>query len=155
IDCPLGWPVPFVEAVSAHRNGKPWPGRGNSDPVAFRRRLSFRRTDEIVAEAAGSRPLSVSTDRIGVVALRCALILDRYAPEGLDRDGSGAVAEVYPAAALRHFGLTARGYKRAKNAGTLRQLVDALRAAAPWLRIDDWSAVERGDDTFDALICAL
>jgi hypothetical protein len=90
-----------------------------------------------------------------VVALRCAQILDRYAPGGLDRDGSGAVAEVYPAAALRYFGLTARGYKRAKNAATLKQLVEALRVAVPWLEVADWSAAERGDDTFDALICAL
>lgn len=155
IDCPLGWPVPFVEAVVGHQSGKPWPGRGAPDGAAFRRRLCFRRTDEIVAEAAGTRPLSVSTDRIGVVALRCALILDRYAPGGLARDGSAAVAEVYPAAALRRFELTARGYKRAKNVPTLRQLVEALREAAPWLRIGDWSAAERGDDTFDAVICAL
>ena len=155
IDCPLGWPVPFVEAVVAHQSGKPWPGRGGPDGAGFRRRLCYRRTDEIVAQGEKTRPLSVSTDRIGVVALRCALILDRYAPGGLDRDGSAAIAEVYPAAALKRYELTARGYKRPKNVAMLRRNVEALRKAAPWLDIEDWSAAERGDDTFDAVICAL
>lgn len=24
IDCPLGWPVPFVEFISSHQDGKSW-----------------------------------------------------------------------------------------------------------------------------------
>jgi hypothetical protein len=30
IDCPFGWPAPFVAAFSAHALGQGWPGRGPS-----------------------------------------------------------------------------------------------------------------------------
>ena len=138
IDCPLGWPVEFVDAMAAHRNGGAWPGRGATDPIAYRRRLVYRRTDEITA-ASGTRPLSVSTDRIGVVALRCALLIDAFEPpsptNGPDRSGAGVVVEVYPAAAMRRWGLATAGYKadRAQAIPALSALVDALREAAPGL----------------------
>jgi hypothetical protein len=32
IDCPFGWPQPFVSAVAAHQRGAPWPGRGHPAP---------------------------------------------------------------------------------------------------------------------------
>jgi hypothetical protein len=55
-----------------------------------------------VANRVGRAPLSVSTDLIGVVALRAALLLDPYARatkrKPVRRDGLGPVAEVYPAA---------------------------------------------------------
>jgi hypothetical protein len=28
IDCPFGWPAPFVAAIGAHALGQAWPGRG-------------------------------------------------------------------------------------------------------------------------------
>src|SRR5262245_19568149 len=132
IDCPLGWPVAFVDAIAAHRSGQPWPGRAAADQVAHRRGLVYRRTDEILA-ATGSRPLSVSTDRIGVVALRCALLLDAFAPSdgtaAPDRSGASVVAEVYPAAAMRHWGLATGGYKtsRVRATAALDRLVVELR----------------------------
>src|SRR5215468_12349366 len=162
IDCPLGWPVAFVDALTAHQAGGAWPGRGASDPVAYRRRLTYRRTDEVVA-ATGSRPLSVSTDRIGVVALRCALLLDAFEPPSdggtPDRSGAGVVAEVYPAAAMRRWGLTATGYKSSgvRGSAALENLVANLRAAAPWLDLAeaDWATCRRSDHAIDAVIAAL
>ena len=162
IDCPLGWPVAFVNAVTAHLDGSAWPGRGALDPVAYRRRLVYRRTDEIVA-ASGSRPLSVSTDRIGVVALRCALILDAFEPPrpttAPDRSGAGVVAEVYPAAAMRRWGLATAGYKgdRVRAAPALPALVDTLCTAAPWLQLpaEAWEHCRRSDHVFDAVVAAL
>jgi hypothetical protein len=162
IDCPLGWPVAFVDAIAAHRQGAPWPGRAAADQVAHRRGLVYRRTDEILA-ATGSRPLSVSTDRIGVVALRCALLLDAFAPSdgttAPDRSGASVVAEVYPAAAMRHWGLATGGYKtsRVRATAALDRLVAELRAAVPWLELPDeaWDICRRSDHAFDAVIAAL
>lgn len=162
IDCPLGWPVAFVDAVRAHLEGAAWPGRGATDPIAYRRRLVYRRTDEIIA-ASGTRPLSVSTDRIGVVALRCALLIDAFEPSlpatAPDRSGAGVIAEVYPAAAMRRWGFATAGYKADRSRATpaLAALVDALRAAAPWLELspEAWEHCRRSDHVFDAVVAAL
>jgi len=162
IDCPLGWPVAFVEALASYQAGDAWPGRDVADPVAYRRGLVYRRTDEIVV-AGGTRPLSVSTDRIGVVALRCAGLLDAFAPPSPDiapdRSGVSAVAEVYPAAAMRRWGLTATGYKatRVRAEAALDRLVADLRTAAPWLDLPDsaWAHCRRTDHAFDAVIASL
>jgi len=161
IDCPLGWPVAFVDALTAHQAGGAWPGRGASDPVAYRRRLTYRRTDEVVA-ATGSRPLSVSTDRIGVVALRCAMLLDAFelpqAGAAPDRSGASVVAEVYPAAAMRRWGMRAAGYKSSVvRDAVLDGLVANLSAAAPWLSLTDegWALCRRSDHAFDAVIASL
>lgn len=159
IDCPLGWPDPFVAAVAAHAAGGPWPGRDAPDPDEFRRSLRLRATDEAVAAATGLTPLSVSTDRIGVTAMRCALLLDRLARQGIDvaRDGSGRVAEVYPAAALRRWGLAHRRYKSGVGAVAERAaIVDGLLARAPWLRLGRHRRdLEGHHDLLDALVSAL
>jgi predicted nuclease with RNAse H fold len=162
IDCPFGWPQPFVEAVSAHALGAPWPDRGRLG-ASSRRALRYRLTDEVVHKRARVLPLSVSSDRIGVTAMRCAGLLDALAAAGnpVDRDGRGRVAEVYPAAALRQWGLAQHGYKGSTAPAQARQAraqaLDQLRAALPTLAIDD-STVERcrdSHDAFDALVCAL
>lgn len=161
IDCPFGWPDAFVHAVAAHAGGAPWPGRDAADPAGFRRSLRLRATDEAVVAATGLTPLSVSTDRIGVTAMRCALLLDQMARQGGDvrRDGAGRVAEVYPAAALRRWGLPWKGYKGAGDAAPrLRgEIVDGLRSAAPWLSLGRGGRAACVDhhDLLDALVCAL
>jgi predicted nuclease with RNAse H fold len=112
IDAPFGWPQAFADAVTAHQARKAWPGSEKElralaeDRVRYRNRLAYRLTDLAVIDdpKLAVRPLSVSTDRIGVTTFRCALLLDRLANEkGLEVDRSGrtgTVAEVYPAAAL-------------------------------------------------------
>ncbi|MCO6009799.1 DUF429 domain-containing protein [Actinoallomurus purpureus] len=157
IDCPLGWPVPFVEFVAAHRSGHvdvPAGTRGRD----WRRNLALRLTDRVVHERTGLTPLSVSADRIGHTAMRCAALLSHLARAGrpVDRCGTGVVVEVYPAASLRSWGLPHRGYKRPEDAAALGRLVDALRAAAPWLDLGPHESLcRRSHDATDAVVAAL
>ncbi|GAA2072594.1 DUF429 domain-containing protein [Actinomadura alba] len=157
IDCPLGWPVPFVEFVMAHQAGHvnvPADTTGR----AWRRNLALRLTDQQVYERTGLTPLSVSADRIGHATMRCAAILARLAREGrpVDRCGRGAVVEVYPAASLKLWGLPHRGYKRPQHLADLGRLVDELQAAAPWLDLGPHEAAcRRHHDALDAVIAAL
>lgn len=90
--------------------------------------------------------------------MRCAGLLARLAAAGapVDRSGAGVVVEVYPAAALKHWGLTSRGYKGTANRTVRHQLVDTLTAAAPWLDLGDHEQTcRRSDHALDAVIAAL
>jgi predicted nuclease with RNAse H fold len=157
IDCPLGWPAPFVEFVSAHQHGNvnvP-PGLPGRD---WRRRLAYRLTDLAAHEVTGRWPLSVAADRIGRTAMRAAGLLARLAADGdpVDRTGTGVVVEVYPAASLRQWGLPSVGYKGKANLAVLGDVVDQLRTAADWLDLDPGEALCRSSDhTVDAIIAAL
>jgi predicted nuclease with RNAse H fold len=157
IDCPLGWPRRFVEFVAQHESGAfvaPVDVAGKD----WRRQLAFRETDLIIRSATGLIPLSVAADRIGLAAMRCAGLLGRLAAAGqpVDRSGAGVVVEVYPAAALKHWGLTYRSYKGTANTTVRHQLVDTLTAAASWLRLGDHEpACRRSDHALDAVIAAL
>ncbi|MBA4863349.1 DUF429 domain-containing protein [Streptomyces sp. PSKA54] len=149
VDCPFGWPIPFVEAVSAHAAGRPWPGRG-TDSTTHRATLRLRRTDLLTHRAlgAGARPpLSVSFDRLGATTARWAHLADALAARGLgvERTGAGSVVEVYPAAARLRWGL-----------GSPRSM-EVLLGAAPQLRCDPGvrELYDRSEHAFDALIAAL
>ncbi|WKK71919.1 DUF429 domain-containing protein [Rathayibacter oskolensis] len=155
IDCAFGWPLEFAAFVSAHTRREIAPrtlaGRD------WRRRLAYRETDRAAREVTGRWPLSVSTDRLGMTAMRCAELLDAFAAAGeeVDRSGAGRLVEAYPAAALRHWGIETTGYKTRPEAVALA--VEALRRAAPWL---DASAgvlalMSRSNDAFDAVIAAM
>lgn len=154
LDCPLGWPEPFVDFVVAHRDGSV---EGPVD-AEVRRELRYRETDRAVQEL-GAAPLSVSSDRICVTAMRTAGLLARLERElgdPVDRAGSGRVVEVYPAAALRSWKLVDGPYKGAGRRTSLAALVDRLAAKLPTLRLGEWEQlVRRSDDAFDAVICAL
>jgi hypothetical protein len=133
IDAPFGWPAPFVSAISSYAGGARWS-------TTDTRPLRLRATDLNVIEQTGQQPLSVSSDRIAVTAMRCAGLLTRVAGEGpeLDRSGGGLVVEVYPAAALRRWGYDPRGYKGAKPEQLAKrtQLVEAIvTASASWLAL--------------------
>jgi hypothetical protein len=156
IDAPFGWPNAFVDALNAHRAADAWPAPDSEDPDVFRASLSFRATDRVVMHTR--RPLSVSTDKLGVTAMRCAHLLHRWsAGELVDRTGRGRFVEVYPAAALARWGLATSGYKGGRNRRALGDLVANLHAALPSLQLD--SATRRvcaaSDDAFDALVAAL
>lgn len=172
LDAPLGWPDDFVAAISAHQRGEAWPGSAALDGVRSRENLRYRRTDRFVQSLdVGSTPLSVSSDLIGVVAMRAALLQDRWsAAWGTreTRDGSGRVVETYPAAALRVWELLARRGVRYKGGGNEQKvseqraargaIVSALTTAtSPWLATSS-SLRERAvesDHVLDALVCAL
>lgn len=151
IDVPLGWPIEFLAAVSAHQDGGPWPALPTP-------RLRFRRTD-LALYAQGHRPLSVSSDLIGVVAFRGARLQTMLRESGLavDRTGTtGHLVEVYPAAALKIWGLTATGYKGSNGASRRADLIVALEAVAGGL---SQSLVGQltgaADHAVDAFVCAV
>jgi len=157
IDCPLGWPAEFVAFVRAHQTGNVVVPNGIAGRD-WRRRLAYRHTDLAVHEMTGLMPLSVSADRIGHTAMRCAALLAQLAPPGrpIDRRGAGTVVEVYPAATLKTWNLPHRGYKRPPNRIALSKLVDALLRAAPWLSLGPYELVCRNSDhALDAVIAAL
>ena len=176
IDCALGWPRDFVDFVSRHsgavERGPAVGGVQPADPtpalepaaleetgdLAWRRRLAYRETDRVVTERTGARPLSVATDRLGMTALRCAVLLQRLDADGRHVDRSGqngsAVVEVYPAMALRVWGLTAPGYKQSVDAR--RALIVNLEQAAPWLELGEHRALmTTSADALDAVLAAL
>jgi predicted nuclease with RNAse H fold len=157
IDCPLGWPVPFIEFVSSHRDGRVEIPQGVAGRD-WRRKLAFRMTDDAVRQLTGLIPLSVAADRIGHTAMRCAGLLAQLVLEGerVDRRGLGVVVEVYPAASLKQWKLPYRGYKGTRNAAMLAGLVDALVSAAPWLALGEFESLcRRSDDAFDAVVAAM
>ena len=98
------------------------------------------------------------SDRIAHVALRCAVLLAKFeaAAGPVDRSGSGPIAEVYPAASLRSWGLDHRGYKQKTATGALAGLVDRLLDEAPWLDCTTHEQdMRQSHDIFDAVIAAM
>ncbi|MET7863690.1 DUF429 domain-containing protein [Micromonospora taraxaci] len=157
IDCPLGWPEPFVGFIIAHHRGEL---AAPTDLIGrdWRRTLAWRRTDVVTHELTGRLSLSVAADRIAHTAMRCAALLTRLAEDGqpVDRSGGGTVVEVYPAASLKQWGLPYRGYKGRENGEALSNLVDGLLNNAPWLQLGDFELVcRRSDHAIDAVVAAL
>lgn len=152
IDAPFGWPESFVSFLTEHRRAAQMPFvYAEASPA-----LAFRETDRFIVRTFGVRPLSVSTDRIGLTAMRASLIQSRLREAGhpVARDGGGSVVEVYPAVALKQWGLAAGPYKGAHQA-QLSALVDRLLAAAPWLELGEYADLCRSsDDAFDAVVSA-
>lgn len=156
VDCPFGWPTAFARLVSEHQRAQ--LGAPPSSGREWRRGLTMRLTDQHVQRVTGLTPLSVSADRIAHAALRWAAIAATVAASGLDasRDGSGLLAEVYPAAALRGWGLPYRGYKGPANRSVRDGLVDGLLAGAPWLDLAHYEDLCRSSDhALDSVLCAL
>ena len=158
IDAPFGWPDEFVDAVVAHRDGSGWPGSGE-DQDLYRFHLSFRATDRRLIEGGARRPLSVSTDLIGVVAMRCANLLDRLAAAGeaVDRAGSGKVIEAYPAPALSSWGVSSVGYKSRVGVARIPELLSRVEDALGGIEMTPQERELAGADhnCFDALIASL
>ncbi|HEX8206428.1 MAG TPA: DUF429 domain-containing protein [Solirubrobacteraceae bacterium] len=155
IDAPFGWPRAFVDALEGHRRFDRWPAPDDGPPETFRASLSFRATDRVVMHTR--RPLSVSTDKLGVTAMRCAHLLQRFAGSAkVNRAGTGRFVEVYPAGSLTRWGLEASGYKGAEKR-PLELLVEEIRAALPQLELsdEDRRLCESTDDALDALVAAL
>ena len=140
VDCPVGWPVPFVDLVAGRAAAPADTG------VRWRHSLAWRTTDDVVWKGDGILPLSVSADRIAHAAFRCAGILARL-NEPLD--GSGVLAEVYPAAALRRWGISYKGLKAHDV------IVDALKER-DWLDLGGHEdLMRRSRDATDAVVAAL
>ncbi len=156
LDCPLGWPDDFLAFLTEHRDGSVTRRRGKG--VDWRRDLSQRATDQHVQRTSGVRPLSVSADRIGAVAMRAADLQAALAAQQLPVERAGGwLVEVYPAAALKGWGLPHQSYKSAAKAGSRAELVTELvERTRLWL---DWAGHDKtcrdSDDALDAVLCAV
>lgn len=151
IDAPFGWPDEFVEAIADY-------AKSGRFPTTERARLRYRETDRFVTQTR--LPLSVSSDRIAVTAMRCASLLTQLGREDepVDRAGSGRVVEVYPAAALVAWGFHVAGYKTKSATDMRNALLDSIVAVCgEWLDLPDDAkqACVRSDDAVDALVSSL
>ena len=102
VDCPVGWPDALIPFLTGHLDFDAAPVLEH-DGIAGRRLLAYRDTDRFCTAQTGLIPLSVSADRLAHPAMRCAVIQAKIASlHGPQlRDGSGRLAEVYPAASLK------------------------------------------------------
>jgi predicted nuclease with RNAse H fold len=160
IDAPFSWPISFRQALSAHGEEGGWPEDYRSLDY------QFRATDRFT-NAIARRPLSVSTDRIGVTAMRCARLLHEIGEDRgkrIDLAGGDRVIEIYPAAALSAWGAQGagfdpKGYKMGAHAKAKRAvLVDAFaKATEGWLNFGAGfrAACVANDHMLDAFIAAL
>lgn len=154
IDCAFGWPIQFAEFLTKHQD------LTSTDLIDggmdYRRELSFRETDRDIRRLTGRWPLSVSTDRLGLTAIRCAGLLSKYQAKGveIDRAGSKLLAEVYPGATLRNWKLDTTGYRI--NPQARASLLEQLEHLAPWLELSSFrTQMIESADCFDAVIAAL
>ncbi len=157
IDCAFGWPDDFVTFITRHARGDRVDSTVD-EGMAWRRRLAYRATDRATRNLTGRWPLSVATDRLGLTAMHCAVLLDAISDtlgRPVDRSGAGVAVEVYPSATLRGWHFDTRGYKT--DVGIRGALIAQLLERAPWLRLDDAARalVTSSDDAFDAVVAAL
>lgn len=154
IDCALGWPQEFVKFMVQQSDAE-LAHHTFDGGMVWRRRLAYRETDRHVREQTGRWPLSVSTDRLGLTAMRCAGLLSRLSSSGVqvDRTGAGLVTEIYPGASLRLWGFTTTGYRA--SADIRAELLDNLREQAHWFEPGEFEALMISScDAFDAVIAA-
>jgi predicted nuclease with RNAse H fold len=143
IDAPLGWPLAFRGAVQSWQLDQWSPG--------IRDDLCYRETDIFVRRHLGILPLSVSTDRIALPAMRAMAFLRRHGIK--DRSGGEGVYEVYPAGALKAWGLAYRGYKKDPAGLPVRKrLLDRILAGIP---VKGAGKCLDSGHAFDALIAAI
>lgn len=152
IDSPFGWPEPFFAAISQWRDAGRFPA-GPREP------LRLRATDLYVKERALT-PYSVSADKLGALAMRCAVVLTGLADvehTGLDRVDGKAI-ECYPSAALYRFGFSRAELRNAKtDQDVRRRLLSQLLERATWLKVDAETQARLAlvGHSFDAFIAAL
>lgn len=154
IDCALGWPREFVDFMSSQADAN-LAGHNFDGGMDWRRALAYRESDRHVREITGRWPLSVSTDRLGLTAMRCAGLLSRMRESGVqvDRTGVGLVAEIYPGASLRLWGFTTTGYRA--SADIRAELLSNMRHEAPWFDPGEHTELMISScDSFDAVIAA-
>lgn len=155
IDCALGWPVEFINFVNLQAEistGSPQFDGG----IDWRRKLAYRETDRRVRQVTGRWPLSVSTDRLGMTAMRATGLLSKMAHYGIpiDRSGAGKVVEIYPAASMRIWGFQTSGYRASRDIRA--QLLKSVLTEAPWLDLQfNTELMIESCDAFDSVIAAL
>ena len=160
IDVPLGWPQDFARAINGYMSAPSgsWivDGRSFAEASYFR----LRETDRHVVRRFGGRqtPLSVTSDRIGAVAMKAAWLLTLLAEEHeVDRAGvTGKILEVYPAAALRAWNLGLPHYRQLKRRdwpGAERRILEVLQHHG--VPTGTFPEGLLNEHQFDAFICAV
>lgn len=158
IDSPFGWPLPFVDFLNQAHAPDREATRLDTTRADYLRPLRFRRTDLRVWNEYKLLPLSVSSDKLAMPAMRCVELLDLLKVS--DRSGDG-VWEVYPAVALKVWGFAFKGFKPLRidpvhGNPALATLLQTVREACPWLDLGEAEqCCSRNHDAFDALIASL
>jgi predicted RNase H-like nuclease len=119
--------------------------------------VQLRKTDQVVKRLTGKRPLSVSSDKIAITAMRAAHLFSAIDPE-MDRSRHGRLVEVYPAAALRSWGFPPDGYKGKAGQAVREELVQSfLQRTRRWVEVTRavHKCCAQSDHAFDALVAAL
>ena len=156
IDSPFGWPLPFVSFIQSGRKSSRSDSPTQPDPD----RLKYRSTDLWVREHFRSvgktvRPLSVATDTLGAVALRCVRLVQCLAAIRVRE----TIFEVYPGASLANWVTFQGSYKvrsTNKQAATdnRRRILDLFIDHGLDLSTFD-ATLANSDDDLDALVSAL
>lgn len=151
IDAPFGWPKTFAAAVAE------WTATTWTSEEPFRLSMRYRATDLAVHTETDLWPLSVSSDRIALPAMRAMSLLQHRGVR--NKVGGAGVYEVYPAGSLKQWKLPYRNYKgtgkvRGPAARKVRQqMLRTLRRRLPGVVIPPEYA--ETDHAFDALVSAL
>ena len=153
IDCAFGWPIAFADFIREHSS---LSGLNFDGGMESRRALAYRETDRATREITGRWPLSVSTDRLGLTAMRCSGLLNKFQSAGrkVNRAGIEDVVEVYPGATLRIWELETKDYRKSEQARG--NLLAEICIRAPWLDLAGHeSLLVSSCDAFDSLIASL
>src|SRR5712692_3616089 len=113
--------------------------------------------DRVGIDVPFGRPLSVSSDKIAITAMRAAHLFSAIDPK-MDRSGQGRLVEVYPAAALRSWGFPSDGYKGKYGQAVRERLVQSfLQRTRRWVEVthEVCECCVRSDHAFDALVAAM
>jgi len=156
VDIPFGWPSGFTTFVERWTPAAPTPV---PTPAEFR----YRVTDQVMWDATGKAPMSVSAEKFAMGARMWAeLVHGGGWGSRVDVDGSKVgnspppIVEVYPGATLRVLGFN-KGYKgdkdkpRRRREGYAAALVDRFNVTPP----DCTSALSVTDNELDAFVAAL
>lgn len=157
LDAPLGWPIALGARLVEHEAGALISTAANA---MFR-----RRTDDVVYEMLGKRPLDVGADRIARTAHVALGLIDKlrratgwaiplaWSPGPVE--GCAAI-EVYPAATLASRGIRSTGYKTADAVGVAaRQSIVAAIAGELDIPAETRARLAASDHLLDAALCVV
>ena len=150
IDAPFGWPTRFVAAVAAEN----WPYTKWSDDR--RDRFRFRTTDFRVRYELKRWPLSVSSDKLALPAMRVMALLRWH--RVTDRSGGDRrFFEVYPAGSLERWGLPFKSYKKstAEHQKEREKILSGLLRPGIDVSDNDSKTLLKSDDALDAFVASL
>ncbi|MCG8452397.1 MAG: DUF429 domain-containing protein [Spirochaetales bacterium] len=169
VDSPLGWPLPFQQAMSQLSAGRRVEGEYPS--------IFYRLTDIDIHQRFRKKPLDVAADRIARTAFCTLERLDELRQQHKQlhllfsdqEDFTAGFIEVYPAATLLANGCSIQGYKKSQEARK-HLLVQIMKQYSAFEKMSPTGTMEKEDSVgfsldqtalvenehlFDAFICAL